>query len=322
MSDTHTSSKRPVLISFALFITILLGLFSIQMKSALEGFDRWVGHEDHRLPNILQIEKACRWPVVNRFMALQPLSKADAFIFGDSQMFARGATQEELFYSHWLGEDATIINFSYFGGPVGDMHQIAQELEQRGHKATYSYTALNLTHFTNNIHAPQVSEKPNVSDGVLPKKPNSLSSIWQNRFICAFRYRKSFIGNELRTPRYRKLTGDFKKTPLPDSYIAFERKYFDRVVLFYFEDYPDIAKQMIVASAPIAYDKFPDYNFDESYLRKFEIAYSEFCNVIPAPLRCLDLVTKISSDGFGDMIHMNDRGHKALGEKLRQEFPG
>ena len=131
MSDTNTSSERPVLISFALFLLVLLGTFSLQLKDALDGFDRWVGHQDHRLPNVRLVPERCRWTVIDRFIDLQPIEDADAFIFGDSQMFARGATQEEIFYTEWLGQDATVINFSFLAAPIGDMRKIADELNRR-----------------------------------------------------------------------------------------------------------------------------------------------------------------------------------------------
>ena len=321
MTKTRTSRKWPILISFVLFLALLLGTFSLQLKSALDGFDRWVEHEDHRLPNILQVHSTCRWPVLNRFMDLQPLAEADAFVLGDSQIFARGAKQEELFYTHWLGPEATVINFSYFGGPIGDMHQIAEALKARGHKARFSYTAINLTHFTTSIYAAEISKIPSDQDGVLPRKPNGFTSLFSNRYICAFRYRKDFAKDRLRTPRYRKLTGDFKKTPMPDGYVNFREDSFQTVTNHYFKDYPNIAETMIIASAPIAYDKFSLYDYDPARIDSYNKVYAEFCADIKAPLVCLDLITKISSDGFGDLIHLNARGHKTLGENLRRYFP-
>ncbi len=321
MTNAHTSSKRTVILSFVLFLAVLLGLFSIQMKGALDGFDRWVGHEDHRLPNILQVSSSCRWPVLNRFMDLQPLENADAFMFGDSQIFARGATQDELFYTHWLGSDSIVINFSYFGGPIGDMHQIAEELERRGHKAKWSYTALNLTHFTTSLYAPSAGETPSKSHGILPEKPNALNLLVSNRYVCAFKYRNDFSNDQLRTPRYRKLTGDFKKVSLPEGYVDFKEKKFNYITRYYFADYPKIADKMVVASAPIAYDKFPSYGYDESKIKAYNVAYRKLCDTLKQPLLCFDMITKITSDGFGDLIHLNARGQKTLGEKLKQSFP-
>ena len=173
MKNENTSSRKPILISFLIFLLVLGGSFSVQMKSALDGFDRWVGHEDHRLPNVRLVPKRCRWAVIDRFIDLQPVDKADAFIFGDSQMFARGATQEEIFYTNWLGKDATVINFSFLAARISDMAKIADEINRREISVPTLLQNINITHFINlrTIVVPgETEEKNNRKTELLPKK--------------------------------------------------------------------------------------------------------------------------------------------------------
>jgi len=334
MTKTDTSPKRAIILNFTLFLAVLLGLFSIQMKGALDGFDRWVGHEDHRMPNIRLVPKGCRWSVIERFIDIQPLNEADAIIFGDSQMFARGATQNEIFYTQWLGETATVINVSFLAASISDMAKIADELGRRGITVPITLQNVNLTHF---IKPPGLDEnRVENSDNaavrlkrlaeqlnkrvLLPSRPSRLSRLYKNRYICAFQMRKEFSKETLRTPRYRKLLTKFSKVKLPDFYVTFYDKDFYDSVPRHIESFKNISPRTILITAPMAYDKFELYDFDIENLDKFAAAFQTLCDEHKT-IECHDLTQSITSEGFMDLIHMNAVGHKLLGQDLKQKVP-
>lgn len=320
MTENIKSPKRVILISFTLFLAVLLGLFCVQMKSALDGFDRWVGHEDHRLPNIRLVPESCRWAVIERFIELQPVKEADAFIFGDSQMFARGATQDEIFYTEWLGKDAAVINFSFLAASISDMRKIADELNRRNIKAPSSIQNVNISHFIKlkNVTVPGETEDTTPRKRVLlPKKPNTLERVYKNQALCAFRMRKSFSQDSLRTPRYRKLLTSFSKVRLPEFFVNFDSEDFYASVPQHLGSFEAVSERPIFITAPMAYDKFELYDFDLSNLDKFSTAFQELCRKNPG-IECHDLTRSMTSEGFMDLIHMNAQGHKMLGEELKR----
>lgn len=319
MTETHTSSKRAILISFILFLAVLLGLFFVQMKGAMDGFDRWVGHEDHRLPNIRLVPESCRWAVIDRFIELQPVGDADAIIFGDSQMFARGATQEEIFYMQWLGENATVINFSFLAASISDMRKIADELKRRQIRVPTSIQNINISHYIKlkNIAILGETEEATPRKRVLlPRKPNALERIYKNQTLCAFKMRKSFSQDTLRTPRYRKLLPKFSKVKLPDYFVNFDSEDFYASVPQHIDSFKSISERPIFITAPMAYDKFELYNFDLKNLDSFSVAFQKICHE-NSDIECHDLTRSITSEGFMDLIHMNAQGHRLLGQKLK-----
>lgn len=319
MTKQHIFSKRVILISFAVFTAVLLSLFTLQMRSALEGFDLWVGHEDHRLPNIRLVPESCRWAVIDRFIDIQPVETSDAIIFGDSQMFARGANQEELFYTQWLGSDATVVNFSFLAASIFDMRKIADELHRRNVKTPKLIQNINISHFIKlkNVVVPGESEAVTPSKRVLlPERTKGLERLYKNRIICAFRMRKSFTQNSLRTPRYRKLLTNFSQVKLPDFFVNFDRNDFNESVPQHVESFKNISDNPIFITAPMAYDKFELYNFEIENLDKLSLAFQKLCRQHPK-IDCLDLSRAITSEGFMDLIHMNATGHKKLGETLK-----
>lgn len=323
MTETRTSSKQLILISFILFLSVLLGLFSIQMKNALDGFDRWVGHEDHRLPNIRLVPEKCRWAVIDRFIELQPVDEADAFIFGDSQMFARGAKQEELFYTEWLGEEATVINFSFLAARISDMRKIADDLHSRNVEVPRLLQNLNISHFTvleDNIVPGEITETKNPKASFLPNRPNAVESLIDNKMTCAFHMRKTLSEDSLRTPRYRKLLSTYKKVNLPTFFVSFDKDIFNEDVPPHIDSFKAISKQPIFITAPMAYDKFELYNFENKNLDNFAAAFEKLCAKHPE-IDCHDLTRSITSKGFMDLIHMNAQGHKMLSEELKRSVP-
>lgn len=331
MKTSFTSQTWTTLISFAVFIAVLLGTFFVQIKTASAGLDRWVGHEDHRLPNIRLVPLDCRRSVVGRFIDLQPVDEADVLVFGDSQMFARGATQEEMFSTQWLGPESTVVNFSFLAASITDMRKIADELNRRNVKAPMSLTNINLTHYVKPLGYVKPSdsgEEPFIQRikriivesnqrVLLPEEPRGISTIYTNRFACSFRMRKAFSNDSLRTPRYRKLLSEFRQVPLRDFYVNFDEDDFYETIPPNIEGIQNISERTIFITAPMAHDKFDLYGFDLSNLDRFSTAFKELCSNNPE-IECHDVLTSIDSEGFMDLIHMNAVGHKVLGAKLKQ----
>lgn len=320
MAERTTSPRLPIIISFVLFLGVVLGSFIAQLGAAQKGFDRWVGHEDHRLPNIRLVPEACRWAVIDRFIDLQPVDKADAFIFGDSQMFARGATQEELFYTQWLGAEATVINFSFLAAHISDMRKIADELHRRDINVPIGLQNINISHFTKSRgnFVPGGETPSSVEKGIyLRERPKLFGKIYQNRLLCAFKMRKILIQDSLRTPRYRKLLTKFSHVSLPDFFMNFDNQKFNASVPQHIESFENISANPIFITAPIAYDELDHYGFEVSKLDEFDLAFKTLCNDRPK-MECHDLTRLMTHEGFMDMIHMNAVGHRYLGQKLKQ----
>ena len=334
MKTSFTSQTWSTLVSFAVFTAILLGTFSIQLKNASAGMDRWVGHEDHRLPNIRLVPLDCRYTMIDRFIDLQPVEEADVFIFGDSQMFARGATQEEMFSTQWLGTEPTVINFSFLGASYTNMASIIEELDRRNLKAPLSLTNINLTHYIKAIgyvKSDSLEDEPLIQKFrrfmaklnqrvLLPENSGGLSSVFTNRFICSFRMRQAFANDSLRTPRYRKLLTEFRKVNLRDSYVNFDETDFFETVQEDIDKFENISERTIFITAPMAYDKFSLYEFDLGNLDRFSTAFEELCSNHPE-IECHDILTSINNEGFVDLIHMNANGHAKLGQILKDIIP-
>ena len=313
--------KNPILLAFLVFFAVLACLFGLQLRSALAGFDRWVGHDDHRLPNVRLVDKNCRFVVINRFIELQPVQNADAYIFGDSQIFARGATSEQMFYRHWLGEDAVVINFSFLAAPISDLNAMARNLEARGFKAKKSLLVVNISHYIGE----DISEKNYLSKEreqtiLLPGPSSSVKRLYQNRALCAFRMRREFSRDNLRTPRYRKLLDTFKYLPLRDNFLDYDPVDFNRHVTGRLEILSKISDDGIVMTAPVAYDKLDHYKFDPAKLDAFSKSFQNICAPLEGTITCIDLMQSMTSEGFMDLIHMNARGHEMLGKNLKKEL--
>lgn len=323
MTDRTTSSNLTLLISFVLFIAVLGAVFGFQLNKAQKGFDLWVGHEDHRMPNIRLVPDDCRWAVIERFIDLQPVDKADAFIFGDSQMFARGATKDELFYTTWLGQDATVINFAFLMASISDMRKIADELDRRNIKTKTLFHNLNIAHYrirkypVGSKEAEQIAEINSIFESKLPDR---LGTRQKSRAFCAFKMRKEFSRGTLRTPRYRKLPTKFTPTKLSPHYASFDKEVFFDSVQEHIKSFSDIAENPIFVSAPVAYDKFEFYNFDITKIDDFAQAFQELCREYP-DIECYDLTRLITSEGFTDIVHLNAAGYETLGQELKLLTP-
>ena len=334
MKTSFTSQTWATLISFAVFIAVLLTTFSVQLKAASAGLDRWVGHEDHRLPNIRLVPLKCRWSAIERFIDLQPVEDADLFIFGDSQMFARGATQEELFSTQWLGPESTVVNFSFLAASISDMRKISDELHSRDIRVPMSLTNINLTHYVIPFGVPEPIDTEDASlylkisrffgqlnkRVLLPERPSRLSRLYTNRHICSFRMRKAFANDRLRTPRYRKLLPEFRQVSLKDFFVNFTENDFFKTITPNIENLERVSKRTVFITAPMAYDKFSLYGFDTDNLDKFSKAFKDLCSQ-HTTLECYDIIRSINSEGFMDLIHMNAKGHARLGEVLRETIP-
>lgn len=304
------------------FMASLCGIFAWQSKLALDGLDRWVGRDDHRLPNIRQVPKHCRWAVIDRFIELQPLQNADAIVFGDSQIYARGATQEEIFYTHWLGEDAVVINFSFLAARIRDTNEIARELKRRNITAKRTLQNVNFTHFVDHDYGYKRNIFGNLPDTrFIPPYPKGLKKVIYSKPICAFQMRKIFTEDKLRTPLYRKLGDKFRKVSLRATYTDFDPAIFERKIDQDSDQFIGLASQTIFIANPFAYDKFEVYGFDENNLDVFAESFQTFCDKYAPQLTCLNKSKLITHEGFTDLIHMNARGHEALGMSLRGDMP-
>lgn len=292
-------SSRILIISFCcVFLTANLVYFVPSYNAALD----WINNEEKRLPNLRAINADCRPAFLRKFISVQDWSKPTMVALGDSQPFANGVPLENT-WLYLVNQRANlglqVINLSVIDGRLIDSKYIASHIPKN---VEISFLNINQSHFAEGIFS-----------HITPKKYTPFEFE-----TCVFSMLRFLSLESLRLPSHGRVREEFSKIRLSKIRYNMNFEVHTQQITNAIEQINKISKRPLYFVTPNNTRAFPLYKFDLDKFVEDSRKIEQICLSVSA--YCKNFSEALSKGSFGDIVHLNTKGHAELSNLLIKSY--